>query len=306
MIALIDADILVFRCGFAAERNRWFLNILTGPKKGLQSEFEFKKDANQALDDALPGVYSRAEGEDYQLYSERKLEPLSHALHNVNVAVKKICENLAINDFDVRMFLSGDTNFRYDVAKTKPYKGTRKKAHRPAHEDEIRAHMISTWDTNVAQGIEADDALGIAQCKGNEETVIVSIDKDLDMIPGYHYNPTHDLTYEISEADGVSCFANQLLTGDSTDNIPGLSGVGPVAAERALGGLETDELLEACARMYASKSGREDWFEYLTEQATLLWILREPLDVPVIPFMFEGLDNLGGDDGGTIQTDLFG
>jgi len=306
MIALIDADILVFRCGFAAERNRWFLNILTGPKKGLQSEFEFKKDANEALDDALPGKYSRAEGEDYQLFSERKLEPLSHALHNVNVAVKKICESLGINDFDTRLFLSGDTNYRYEVAKTKPYKGTRKKARRPAHEDEIRAHMISTWDTNVAQGIEADDALGIAQCKGDVETVIVSIDKDLDMIPGYHYNPTHDLTYEVSEADAMMCFASQLLTGDSTDNIPGLPGVGPVAAERALGGLNTNELLEACARMYASKSGREDWFEYLIEQARLLWILREPLEITYVAGMFAGLDDLGGETGGTVKTDLFG
>ena len=306
MIALIDADILVFRCGFAAERNRWHLNILTGPKKGLQSEFEYKKDANEALNDALPGRYSRAEGIDYQLYSERKLEPLSHALHNVNMAVQKICDSLGINEFDVRMYLSGDSNYRYKIATTKPYKGTRKQAHRPTHEAEIRAHMISTWDTTVAEGIEADDALGIAQCNSTEECCIVSIDKDLDMIPGFHYNPSHDLSYDVSEKSAMECFATQLLTGDSTDNIPGLSGVGPVAAAKVLGGLEQGELLDAVARMYASKSGREDWFEYLTEQAKLLWILRDSLAVPAVDRMLEGLNDLGERDGSTIQTDLFG
>ena len=305
MIALIDADILVFRCGFAAERNRWFLNIITGPKAGLQAEFEFKKDANEALDEALPGRYSRAEGEDYQLFSERKLEPISHALHNVNVAVQKIMDELGVNEFDTKLYLSGPTNFRYDVAVTKPYKGTRKKSHRPAHEEEIRAHMISTWDTVVADGIEADDALGIAQCASSEETCIVSIDKDLDMIPGYHYNPTHDLTYEVTEEQAWTVFCTQLLTGDSTDNIPGLPKVGPVAASRALGGLDQAEMLDAVARMYASKSLKDDWFAYLTEQAKLLWILREPPN-SIVEDMLEGLNDLGGDSDETIKTDLFG
>ena len=188
MYALIDADILVFRCGMAAERKIWHLSI---PAQNYNEPFEYKREATEMLDKLLPGKHSRTEGEDYTIWPEVDLQPLSHALQNVKTLMARILGDIKCNDFDVKMYLSPSTGgtFRHKLAVTRPYKGNRDQTHRPTYEKEIRAFMKKTWDTVEAVNEEADDLLGIAQTKyGPEDSVIVSLDKDLDQIPGFKYN----------------------------------------------------------------------------------------------------------------------
>lgn len=272
MYALIDADILVFRCGFAAERKVWHLKV-----GDYTQEFEYKKEALKELDKQLPGVMSRKEGEDYTLFPEVDLQPVSHALQNVKTSIKKALEACNCNDFDAKLYLSGKDNFREQVAVTRPYKGNRDRSHRPTHEKAIREYMIANYDVTEAHGEEADDLLGIAQTKyGPLDSVIISIDKDLDQIPGLKYNFAHDINYNVTEQQATYNFHMQLLMGDSTDNIPGLPGIGPGKAAKALHGLETAaEQLEECENMYQIHSGKEDWVTYMREQGQLLWIRRE-------------------------------
>ncbi len=282
MRGLIDADILVFRAGFAAERNYWHLRLPKG--SGYNGEFyekfPLKKAALEKLDELLPGKYSREEGTDYQLWSERELEPVENALYLVNKQMDKIMEACSLSEFDVTMYLSGGLNFRYDVAKTRPYKGNRDKAHRPTHEEAIKNHIISKWCTTVTDGIEADDAMGLAQTNGHEEeSCIITIDKDLDMIPGLHYNFKDEVHYNVTSQQGWRNFCQQLLTGDTTDNIPGLPRIGKVKAAKILDGLEDDDLLQAVVTEYSSRSGTRDWFAYLQEQAQLIWIQQDGLDI---------------------------
>jgi 5'-3' exonuclease len=67
---------------------------------------------------------------------------------------------------------------------------------------------------------------------------VVSIDKDMAQIPGWHVNPTKDdFPRWVSEEEADYFLALQWLTGDSTDGIPGLPGIGPKKAEKLLGGL---------------------------------------------------------------------
>ena len=295
MIALIDADIIVFRAGFAAERTKWFLKVYPprGDGETVQT-FDSKKDCLVVLDEALPGIHSREEGKDYQMWSDRECEPVQNALHLVNIIMKKIMDDLKLTEFDVMCYLSGGTNFRYKVAKTRPYKGNRDAAHRPTHEQAIRDYISSKWETIVTDGIEADDALGIAQRALGGDSVIVSIDKDLDMIPGRHYNFVQQVDYEIDEDLAWHKFCLQVLTGDTVDNIPGLPGIGPKKAEKILDGLPSCDWMDEVARQYASKSGKRDWFKYMMEQATLLWIQQQPNQLPPIP---QSLQDLGGNDG---------
>ena len=303
MIGLIDADILVFRAGFATERNFWFVKV-----DEVVHELPYKKDAIDKLDELLPGKYSREEGVDYTMWSERKLEPANHAFHLVNIQMNKIMEACNLTEFDVRCYLSGGKNFRYGIAETRPYKGNRDKVHRPTHEEEIRQYIRGKWETVVTDGIEADDQLGIDQMSSDEETCIITIDKDLDMIPGLHYNFKDEVHYAMTEDQSWKKFCLQLLTGDSTDNIPGLPKVGAKKAANILEGVATKNMLGVVAVEYASRSGKRDWFRYLKEQAKLLWIMRHPTD-PEVDSMLEGYDGDFADnreDSGTIETDLFG
>ena len=71
----------------------------------------------------------------------------------------------------------------------------------------------------------------------DEDTIIVSDDKDLQTIAGYHYNKGEVI--EVSEQQALKNFYTQVLTGDTADNYKGCRGVGPVKAERILAGCRT-------------------------------------------------------------------
>jgi hypothetical protein len=290
MNVLFDADILVFRCAFAAEYQMWFLaydrdetNQDGSPKefdgfKKVES-FRYNREAKERLNEVCPGQYSREEGHDYQLWSETQLEPFGHAVQNLNTLVDHILSTLGHTEFDARMFLSPykGENFRYAIATTLPYKGNRDRTHRPTYEKELRDYIIEHWDTTVAEGEEADDLLGIEQTRLGDNSIIVTLDKDLDQIPGMKHNFMYDRTYEVTPEQAATNFHIQLLMGDTTDNIPGLPGIGIGKARKALHGLSgaSEELSEVC-RQYQIHSGKENWQEYLLEQGNLLHIRRYP------------------------------
>jgi len=162
-------------------------------------------------------------------------------------------------------FLTGKKNFRYDVAKTQPYKGNRVQE-KPNNFADLRDYSMRSWGFVETDGIEADDAVGIMATSGVDCT-IVHIDKDIDMIPGKHYNFVKKMFYEVSPSEAIKKFYTQLLTGDRVDNIPGIAGIGPKKAEKILKDCTTEqELYEACLKTY------EGNLEYLNEQAQLLWI----------------------------------
>ena len=281
MIGLLDGDIVVFRCGFASERNRWHIawdmDLLTN-QFTQTAEFDYKKEAMEQLDRVVPNKFGREEGKDYMIWPEKVLEPLSHALHGVKTLINRVCESCDLDPhFDLKVYFSSSKNFRHQIAKTRPYKGNRKVAHRPTYEKEIKQYMMENWDCIVGEDEEADDLMGIAQTTyGPEESIIISLDKDLDQVPGLKYNWVHDHKYSITEKEAHLNFYNQLLMGDTTDNIPGLPGIGAGKARKALSGLETEaELLEECMRQYELNSKQDDWVEYMREQGRLLWIRRE-------------------------------
>ena len=99
---------------------------------------------------------------------------------------------------------------------------------------------------------------------------IMSLDKDLDMLRGWHYNFVKDDLYYVTEKEGIKNFYLQILTGDRVDNIPGLQGIGPVKADRILKDCNNEKQLFA-----AVLEAYEDNLELLTERAQLLWIIRK-------------------------------
>lgn len=79
-----------------------------------------------------------------------------------------------------------------------------------------------------------------------EDSVCISIDKDLLQIPGAHFGMVsyqHDF---IEEWDGLVWFYRQILMGDNTDNIKGIHGIGAARSRSILAGCETEEELWEC------------------------------------------------------------
>lgn len=235
--ALIDGDVVVYRCGFAAQKN-----------DKVDSEEEVAK----AVDFTLESIRTGAMADNYRVY------------------------------------LTGDGNFREKVATIKPYKGNRAGNEKPVHYNFIRSLLVERFGALVVSGIEADDALGKDQSRDFQSvngessrcsTVICSIDKDLRMIPGWHYNwskPNEE--GEVGVLDWVDCwsairsFYYQLLVGDTVDNIPGCPGIGPKKAEKLFEKAQTEmDLYLACVEAYADKVP-DAAGDHLLENATLLWI----------------------------------
>lgn len=219
MKALVDADILVYRFGFASE--------------GDPAEFALAR-------------------------------------------LSEFLDNLQMMDGidEVWGYLTGTNNFRYEIAKTAPYKGNRVLP-KPYHYQLLREYMERAWGFEVIDGMEADDAIGIEAYRHEpEETIIVSIDKDLNMIRGHHYNFVKEEKYFVTEEEAIRNFYLQILTGDKIDNIVGLQGIGPVKSKKLLKDCNTEqEMYEAVLKAYDGDEAR------VLENARLLWILREEKQV---------------------------
>lgn len=169
-----------------------------------------------------------------------------------------------------KAYITGKKNFRYDIAVTHPYKGNRKDFVKPKHYDYLR-NLLMRMGAEMTDGIEADDAVGIESFKDNYW--IVHQDKDLDQLPGWHYNPVKQLKYYVTEFDGLYNFYKQLLVGDRVDNIVGLHGIGPVKATKILDGCKTEEELYLAVQKAYAKANEP--YDRIIENARLLWLQRE-------------------------------
>lgn len=127
--------------------------------------------------------------------------------------------------------ISSDFNFRYKVLKS--YKHNRS-GDKPQLYETLKTHAYDNHPCETWKHLEADDVLGIMSTEDPEKCVIASLDKDLDQIPGWHYNWNRKEMYRISPGYGDFWFLKQVLTGDSTDGYKGCPKIGPKKAERLL------------------------------------------------------------------------
>ena len=170
---------------------------------------------------------------------------------------------------DYEAYITGRDNFRYGIAITHPYKGNRKDTEKPPHYAALREHL-ERLEAKVSENQEADDDVAIASTAYSGW--IVHVDKDLDQLPGWHYNPVKKEEYFVTEEEGLRSFYTQLLTGDRVDNIIGLHGIGPKKAEKLLAGATTEqELYRVVVKAY-EKAGESA--ERVLENGQLLWLSR--------------------------------
>ena len=211
----------------------------------------------------------------YRISFACKDESETHAKYSLNNyvsdilvrGVDKVYDGCFVDDW--KLYLTGSSNYRFNIATTAVYKGNRV-APKPQHLPALRKHLVDEWGAIIVEGIEADDAVATHATElGYNNSVIVSVDKDLDQVPGWHYNFVKDIAYHITPEEGMYRFYKQILTGDSADNIIGLKGIGPVKADKILDECDTEvKLYNACVQAY---DGNE---ERVLENARLLWLRR--------------------------------
>lgn len=257
-IAYIDGDIVKYRCAFAAEKI-WYLVQYQGCE--ITGIFDSAKEAKEHQKNAKGTIWTRKE-----------VQPLEFALQATKTTMEALISRF---NGEYVVYLSGPTNFRDMVAVTRPYKGNRDRARDPVYKDEVEEFLIREYGAVRTSGIEADDAIGIAMC-ADSDGCIVSTDKDLDQIPGRHYNWVSGESYVVNKRQADYSLWTQVLSGDSTDNIPGLEGVGPVKAREILDGSKSS--LDLAQRAWAAYRSRFDSREaaqrYFLEQLNLVYILR--------------------------------
>lgn len=255
-ILLIDADILLYRCGFAAERKKYLVQIPDFDPIEAASY----KDAKEAEKNFGGTIWER-----------RVVEPVENALSNVDNALQGIFSEMK-TDLYV-MWLTGKGNFRETFATTKTYKDNRDPAHRPKHYRALKDHLVKKWNAHIVNGEEADDAIGReAYSRSIDKYIIVSNDKDLDQLSGFHYNWVTRETYFVSDEDAIKYFYVQLLAGDATDNIPGVLSYDK-AKEEILALPSPHECALRSKEIYTKQFG-DNWADKLEEVAELVWIRR--------------------------------
>jgi len=136
--------------------------------------------------------------------------------------------------------LTHKENFRKTILPT--YKENRKGTMKPLHLLPIKKYLADSYPTYERPGLEADDVMGILSTHPKlvpGKKVIISIDKDMEQIPGYLFNPNKDKKpRKIKAIDGMRVHYMQTLTGDATDGYSGCPGIGPKKAEAILNGLD--------------------------------------------------------------------
>lgn len=266
MKPLIDADILQYECGFAAEASWKHMLKETG-----------------------------REGED----SVPPFDLVAELLEN---RIAAICRAVEATE-EPAFYFTGKENFRIGIAKTAPYKS--RPGNKPWHYKNIKAYLQATKTCYEEDGLEADDLLAIALSRQPETTICCSRDKDLKAVPGWHYSwelgnqPAFGpervegwgyltLSTDRKKIQGVGekFFWCQMLTGDRVDTIPGVPGMGAVGAFKLLEHTNTPaEAFKAVSGAYKASYGLY-WNEVMLEQGQLLHMVRS-ISSDGFPVMWE-------------------
>jgi len=135
---------------------------------------------------------------------------------------------------DIVMALTDRANYRRIL--NPDYKSNRSKSRLPIILKQVKKWIIEEMDGQLWPNLEADDVISILATdkKMDEETIIVSIDKDFKSVPGIYYDFNKDETHHVSQEEADRYHLIQTLTGDATDGYSGVPKVGAVTAKRLL------------------------------------------------------------------------
>jgi len=284
-LAIIDGDPIVYSAAFALQK--YALSDLTCNGHIIEI-FDSKKEAKTHAEDL--GL----EQDEYELidYADSTQQDVSDFISYALTDILHITES-----DEAEIWLSSKTNFRKTIdPEYKSHRGEKPVLHklvRQVMEEQFGA--VTAEDDYEADDEIADEAYRMRASGNGEDYIICSIDKDLDTVPGWHYNwpifNREGSVYFVEPEQARHIFWISVLTGDAADNIPGLHGIGPKKAEKQVVGCKTDEdYFESCKKAYLAKLEQDmpedEILERLDKNIKLLTIGKGELN---------GQSNLGSD-----------
>lgn len=166
-------------------------------------------------------------------------------------------------------------NFRRKV--WDPYKRHRdSSSHVPPDCLSYAIELVSETNCLKHSNIEADDIMGMMA--SSYDAVAVTIDKDLRSVRGWHWNPMKEEKCVLLDARTAEYnFHSQWLSGDTTDNVPGIWRCGPAKAAKILGSTTSENWTDAVLATYEQAldvNGCRYGYDYAVKMAQCVRILR--------------------------------
>jgi len=161
-------------------------------------------------------------------------------------------------------FSGSKGNFRKLI--TPVYKANRKKQELPPLLNDMHQFVKDEYDSVWGYGIETDDIVArywheLSKEVGRDNVMIVSIDKDYKQFPClmYNYHYKHKEVLDISEDEALYNFYEQMIIGDTADNVNYFKGKGKKYAEKYLKECDTKyqytkKMLELFQQEYKGKA----------------------------------------------------
>ena len=161
-------------------------------------------------------------------------------------------------------FSGSKGNFRKLI--TPVYKANRKVENIPPLLNEMHQFVKDEYDSVWGYGIETDDIVAkywynLSNEIGRDNVMIVSIDKDYKQFPCliYNYHYKHKVVLDISEDEALYNFYEQMIIGDTADNVNYFKGKGKKFAEKYLADCNTKyqytrKMLELFQEKYKGKA----------------------------------------------------
>lgn len=236
--ALVDADSLLYRIGFAVEEKLSF---------------------NQYDDECdLDDIYVT----DIRVLFKQLDETVT------NIKLNTDCD-------DILLVFSGKNNFRFEVDTTYKHNRINRK---PSGYQEMLDYLVNTYNSYITDGYEADDYVVYLKSNHPTDYVLCAIDKDvLYQTVGTHYNYTKQEFITVTKEEADRFFWYQVLVGDITDGYKGLPKCGKVTANRILDEKTKENTYrELVLNAYESKGFTEEYMVSQMQLASMHQLASSP------------------------------
>ena len=210
----------------------------------------------------------------------------------------------------VTMCLTDRANFRRILNPC--YKANRAKSRLPIILRQVKQWIIDELHGEMWPNLEADDVISILATdkEMDEETIIISIDKDFKSVPGIYYDYNKGEYHQPSEEEADNYHLVQAIAGDHTDGYSGVPGIGVTRAQRLLekdgytwetvtacyekaGLTEQDALMNA----WMARLLRAENYSFRTNTIKKLWTPRNYQTKDILKISPQGLNVTGTLDG---------